>query len=77
MRPDIGIRVRLMGEMWQPIYHRVFQITDRGVALCEEVSRKLVMIPDLGHVMQFELDQVFKQFEPHFHYAIDPACVNL
>lgn len=77
LRPDIGIRMRMMGEMWQPVHHRVFQLTERGVALHEEVSRKIIMVPDLGHVMQFELDQVFKQYEPHFHYAVDPACVDI
>lgn len=76
LRPDIGIRMRLMGEMWQPVYHQVFQLTDRGVALYEDLSRKLIMVSDLSHVMQFELDQVFKQYEPHFHYAIDPAYIN-
>lgn len=76
LRPDIGLRLRLMGEMWQPFHYHVFQITDRGVALCEELSRKLIIIPDLGHVMQFEIDQSFKQFEPHFHYAVDPTYVN-
>ena len=77
LRPDVGIRMRLMGEMWQPLHLRVFQLTEKGVALYEEMSRKLVMVADLAQVMQFELDQSFKQFQPHFHYKVDPAFVNL
>ena len=75
--PDIGVRMRLMGEMWQPLHFRIFQLTEKGVALYEDLSRKLVMISDLSQVMQFELDQIFKQYHPHFHYSIDPAFVNV
>lgn len=77
LSPDISIRMRLMGEMWQPAYLRIFQLTEKGVALYEELSRKLIMISDLTQVMQFELDQGFKQYQPHFHYSVDPAFVTL
>ena len=75
--PDIGVRMRLMGEMRQALHFRIFQLTEKGVALYEDLSRKLVMISDLSQVMQFELDQIFKQYHPHFHYSIDPAFVNV
>lgn len=76
LRPDIRIRVRLMGEMWQTHHHRVLQVTEKGVALHDDATKRLVMIADLGQVMQFEIDQSFQQFEPHFHYSVDPALVS-
>jgi histone H3/H4 len=75
-RPDIGVRMRVMGEMWHPLHLRIFQLTEKGVALYEELSRKLVMVSDLSQVMQFEIDQVFKHYQPHFHYSVDPALVS-
>lgn len=74
--PDTGVRYRLMGEMWQPGYFRVLHLTDKGVALQDEQTRKLTLINDLSHVMEFELDQAFQQYQPHFHYSVDPAYVN-
>ena len=76
LRPDIGIRVRLMGEMWKSSHFRVFQLTEKGVALHDDSTKKLVLVSDLSQVMQFELDQTFQQYEPHFHYSVDPALVS-
>lgn len=76
LRPDIGIRIRLMGEMWQTNYHRILQVTEKGVALHEEETKRLVIVVDLGQVMQFEIDQSFQDYEPHFHYSVDPALVS-
>ena len=75
-RPDIGIRVRMMGEMWKSSHFNVFQVTEKGVILCDDATKKLVMVPDLTQVMQFELDQSFQQYEPHFHYSVDPVLVS-
>lgn len=76
LRPDIGIRIRLMGEMWQTSHHHILQVTEKGVALHEEETKRLVIVADLGQVMQFELDQSFQHYEPHFHYSVDPALVS-
>jgi hypothetical protein len=70
LRPDIHIRFRLIGELWQPLYCQVALLTDKGVAL-NNADRKLLIIPDLKDVMQFELEQVFQKYQPHFHYTID------
>lgn len=75
-RPDIGVRMRLMGEMWQTTHHHVLQVTDKGVALHEEETKRLVIVADLSQVMQFELDQSFHDYEAHFHYSVDPALVR-
>ena len=70
LRPDICIRFRLLGELWQPLHCQVALLTDKGVAL-NDAERKLIIIPDLKDVMQFELEQVFQKYQPHFHYSID------
>lgn len=67
---DVGIRFRLVGEMWQNHYLRLLSITEKSVALNDDRSNKLIFIQDLNNVMQFELDQAFQQYQPHFHYSV-------
>jgi hypothetical protein len=66
----IGIRFRLAGEMWQNHYLRLLNVTEKGAALNDDRSNKLIFIRDLNNVMQFELDQGFQQYQPHFHYSV-------
>lgn len=73
LRNDIKIRFRLMGEMWQSHHCRVIQLTDTGAVLFKEKENKLFFVPDLNNVMQFEIDQPFQNFQPHFHYTVDPV----
>jgi hypothetical protein len=70
-RPDICIRYRCMGELWRQNFTRVVFITDRGVFLNDEVLNKLITIPDLSIIMQFELDNRFQNFQPYFHYNVN------
>jgi hypothetical protein len=72
LRPDICIRFRLMGEMWQNNHMRVLQPSEKGVALNDERTNQLVFIRDLNMVMQFEIDRTFQQYQPHFHYSVNP-----
>jgi hypothetical protein len=69
-RPDICFRFRLLGEMWAPQAMRVVQVTDRGVILNDEITDKVVNIPDLSSIIQFELDAPFQGFQPHYHYQL-------
>jgi hypothetical protein len=75
LRPDISFRYRLMGEMWQMNFLTILQVTEKGAVLVEEPTRKLFIIPDLTSIMQFELDQAFRQFIAHNHYTVEPALV--
>ena len=75
LRPDICVRFRFMGEMWQTHFHRVIKLTEKGVVLNDEKSNKLVFVQDLNQVMQFEMDQTFQKFQPHHHYTVDPALI--
>jgi hypothetical protein len=73
-RPDISVRFRIMGEMWQNYSHRIFELTEKGVLL--KRGNQLVSIHDLNTVMQFEIDQPYQNFEPLFHYAVETELVH-
>ncbi len=70
LRPDICIRFRLIGEMWQANYFRIVKLTKSGLILNDEVANQLFVIPDLNMIMQLELDHAFQQYQPNFHYSI-------
>ena len=71
-RPDISIRFRILGEFWQSNHQRIIKITDSGVIIKDESSNKLMLIQDLRDVIQFEIDKPFYNFQPHYHYELDP-----
>ena len=71
-RPDICVRYRLLGEMWVVNSMRVIKITEKGVMLNDEQNNRLVNLPDLSSVMQFEIDAPFQGFQPHYHYNVRP-----
>jgi hypothetical protein len=72
-RPDICVRYRLLGEMWSPNFMKVMMVTERGIVMSDEPSNRLISLSDLGMVMQFELDNRFRDFQPHFHYEVIPS----
>lgn len=67
---DTCIRFRTMGEMWQATYGRILTLTDKGVILDDD--SKTILIADINAVIQFELDKTFRQYQPHFHYRVEP-----
>jgi CO dehydrogenase/acetyl-CoA synthase epsilon subunit len=69
--PQICVRFRLLGEMWQNNMVKVVNITESRILVNDEIKNKLIAI-DLNRVMQFELDHKFKGLDPHFHYDITP-----
>lgn len=71
-RPDICIRYRLLGEMWVVNSMRVVMITEKGVMLNDEQNNRMINLPDLSSIMQFEIDAPFMGFQPHFHYNVRP-----
>jgi hypothetical protein len=67
---DICIRFRLLGEMWQITHSKILQVTEKGVALLDDTTNKLIFIQDLSAIMQFEIDKIFQTYQPHFHYTV-------
>ncbi|HMG90090.1 MAG TPA: hypothetical protein VK589_08515, partial [Chryseolinea sp.] len=64
LRPDINIRMRLMGELWQVRHSRIASITETGVILNDQTNGRLILIQDLKRIMQLELDLQFQQYQP-------------
>lgn len=72
-RPDICVRYRLLGEMWNPSFMKVILVSGRGILLSDESANRLISLSDLGMVMQFEIDNRFRDIQPHFHYEVIPS----
>jgi len=72
-RPDIGIRYRLLGEMWAMNFRPVVFISERGAIFLDVDTNKLIFISDLSNVMQFEIDERFQGYQPFFHYDVKPS----
>lgn len=69
--PNVCARFRLLGEMWQTNLVRVISVTETRVLINDEIKNTLISI-DLSNVMQFEIDNKFKGFQPYFHYEVIP-----
>jgi hypothetical protein len=70
--PNICIRFRLIGEMWQTYMMRIITVTENRVLVHNEIANKLISI-DLNNVMQFEIDGRFREIQPHYHYEVTPV----
>ena len=69
-RPDICVRYRLLGEMWVVNAMRVLAVTEKGAIFRDETTSKIINVPSLSLVMQFEIDAPFLAFQPHYHYHV-------
>ncbi len=69
-RPDVCIRFRLLGEMWAENFMRVIMITEKGAIFNDESINEFVNVSDLANIMQFEVDNRFQNFQPHYHYEV-------
>ena len=67
--PGLCVRFRMMGELWQVNMMRLVGVTEERALLHDEILNKLLSIK-LDHVMQFEVDNCFKELQPFFHYHI-------
>lgn len=68
---SVCFRYRLLGEMWQPGFYRVLQVTEKGVLLNDEHTNSLRCLSDLSQIMQFEIDVAVHHFLPHNHYDVE------
>lgn len=71
-RPDICVRYRLLGEMWNNNFVSVLFVSTTGALLNDDTNHRLITISDLSNVMQFEIDKSFEGFQPFFHYEVKP-----
>lgn len=71
-RPDICIRLRMLGQMWHEHFYRIFLVTENGAVLIDQITNKTEIINNLPDVIQFEIDSRFQNFQPYYHYTIQP-----
>lgn len=68
---SLGVRYRIMGEMWQPNFMRVLKVAESGgLLLHDPVKNKLIAISEISAIIQFELDGSLYDLEPYFHYGV-------
>ena len=72
-RPDVCIRFRLLGEMWAENFMRVIMVTEKGAIFNDESINEFVNVSDIANIMQFEIDNRFQNFQPHYHYEVKPV----
>ena len=65
------LRPRLLGEMWHRNFLHLLMFTKTGVVILnDEVERRAITIMGVEDIVQFELDQKFENYMPHFHYEV-------
>jgi hypothetical protein len=62
----------MLGEMWGSNFLSVSSVNGKGALMKDPQESKLISVPDLTNVMQFELDNSFIGFQPHYHYEVKP-----
>ena len=67
---DVDIRFRLLGQMWQSGFLKVFVVTDTGAVLFNRVTSHVEIITNFADIVQFELDSRFQVFQPNNHYSV-------
>jgi hypothetical protein len=72
--PDTCMRFRLIGQMWNESFMNIRIVTDKGVVFqnCQDGSNQVTSISDLTNIVQFELENSFENYQPHFHYSVVP-----
>jgi hypothetical protein len=69
-RPDICIRYRLIGEMWMDNFTSIRSVVGNSMFVNYERIGMSIHIPNIGNIIQFEIDHTFQQYEAHFHYDV-------
>ena len=67
--PHTCVRFRLLGEMWQTNMVRVVGFSESKVFVNDEIKNALLPI-ELNSIIQFEIDNKYKGFQPYFHYEV-------
>jgi hypothetical protein len=75
-RADVCVRFRVLGEMWRSSFMRIVHVTENGAIFENEQTNDWITLADLSEIMQFEIDNRFQHFQPHFHYDVMPVMVS-
>jgi hypothetical protein len=71
-RPDICIRLRLLGKTWTDEFVKIKVVTEQGALFEDEKHDQLIHVSDMLNIIQFELDKPFGDLLPYFHYEVIP-----
>lgn len=69
---NICFRFRIIGEMWMKRHMRVSSVNEKTALFYDEVDNKYYQVK-LNNIIQFDLDDRFQNFLPHFHYTVSPS----
>ena len=69
-RPDICIRYRLIGEMWQENFTKIFSVVDNRLFVEDSRRGLIIHVQNIASIIQFEIDHSFQNFQAHNHYDI-------
>jgi hypothetical protein len=64
------VRFRLFGELWQQQFMRIINVTSKEITLRNESTGEIEVVPNIGNIVQFEIDTKFRRYQPHFHYEV-------
>jgi hypothetical protein len=68
----ICFRWRLVGELWMKHHCRVIDVKDKTAVLFDEVENRYYDVK-INSIMQFDLDERFQNYQPHYHYDVAPS----
>jgi hypothetical protein len=68
----ICFRFRLLGEMWMQNLMTVTAVNEKTALFYDDGENKYYLVR-YNSIMQFEIDHRFQNFQPHFHYNVQPS----
>ena len=68
----VCFRFRQIGEMWMNNHMQVSNVAERSVLLYDDSFNRYVMVK-LNKIIQFDLDNRFQNYQPHYHYGVVPS----
>jgi hypothetical protein len=69
-RPDVRIRLRVLGKMWNEAFCSIDSIKEDGITLVDTHHSKYIHLNQLSDVVQFELECPFFGYHAFYHYEI-------
>jgi hypothetical protein len=69
---DVCVRYRQLGELWMRNFTRVISVSEKNGLVYDELDQKYYLVR-FNNVMQFEIDSRFQNFQPYFHYSVEPS----
>ena len=69
IQPETGIRLRIKGQGWQSVFHKLIHVSDSHVVVLDEKNNHLRFIAFV-EVVQFTINKAFQKLRPNLHYDV-------